>query len=471
MDAPAERGENGASANGRLSQSRNYRTVQQQSTEEEERVIRRPIAFHWSINNADSNGDDVEDLEKTALLARYKYISRLDPSHESRLVMPAHIVPEEYLIRILVPIRGRQSSLVTIFAFWNTMMGTSLLSMPWAIQQAGYVCGIVMLVVMAFIMGYTAYRVLKSVDFLVGQTVQEFSDVCRHYLGRYAEMLAISCSLLALLGGMIVYWILMTNFLYHIVYFIFCRFLPLGALGTLSVMYLLIFATVKASHWGFHLQLSTGTEFSTDEPYLTPGISALAYFVHNCVLTVTANQEKPENNVRDLVIAYTLVAVTYMYMGIVFYTSYPMAKSCIEDNLLNNMASSDIMSFIARIGLFLQMMCVFPLLCYILRVQVLQAIFGNGWPSWRHVGLLNIILVGVCLVFAVFLPHIGKIIGFVGAFCGLTYAIALPCIVYILACRQSGTLTWPKLVFHCVLIAIGVANFIAQFVLLGVGDS
>nr|KAG5700793.1 hypothetical protein BaRGS_034996 [Batillaria attramentaria] len=42
--------------------------------------------------------------------------------------------------------------------------------------------------------------------------------------------------------------------------------------------------------------------------------------------------------VRDLVIAYTLVAVTYMYMGIVFYTSYPMAKSCIEDCTYQDMS-------------------------------------------------------------------------------------------------------------------------------------
>ncbi|GFR71206.1 sodium-coupled neutral amino acid transporter 9 homolog [Elysia marginata] len=28
-----------------------------------------------------------------------------------------------------------QSSVVTIFSMWNTMMGTSLLSMPWAIKQ------------------------------------------------------------------------------------------------------------------------------------------------------------------------------------------------------------------------------------------------------------------------------------------------------------------------------------------------
>ena len=31
--------------------------------------------------------------------------------------------------------------------------------------------------------------------------------------------------------------------------------------------------------------------------------------------------------------------------------------------------------------------------------------------SWKHVVILNLVLVGVCVVFAAFLPHIGKIIG------------------------------------------------------------
>ena len=55
--------------------------------------------------------------------------------------------------------------------------------------------------------------------------VLEFSDVCRHYLGRWAEVVAFISSLLTLLGGMIVYWILISNFLYNIVAFIYRKFL------------------------------------------------------------------------------------------------------------------------------------------------------------------------------------------------------------------------------------------------------
>lgn len=56
---------------------------------------------------------------------------------------------------------------------------------------------------------------------------------------------------------------------------------------------------------------------------------------------------------------------------------------------------------------------------------------------------------------------------FVGAFCGFSYAIAFPCIVYLMASQRQGTLTYLKIGFHGVLIFIGLANFIAQFVLIG----
>ena len=51
--------------------------------------------------------------------------------------------------------------------------------------------------------------------------VLEFSDVCKHYLGRLGEVAAVLFSVVCLLGGAIVYWVLMSNFLYNTVSFIY----------------------------------------------------------------------------------------------------------------------------------------------------------------------------------------------------------------------------------------------------------
>lgn len=39
---------------------------------------------------------------------------------------------------------------------------------------------------------------------------------------------------------------------------------------------------------------------------------------------------------RDLLAGYVLCIVTYAFIGFVFYAAFPLAKSCIADNLLNN---------------------------------------------------------------------------------------------------------------------------------------
>ncbi|XP_022319194.2 neutral amino acid transporter 9-like [Crassostrea virginica] len=523
-------------------------------TSDQQERRRQPVDF--SSLNSNSSGDN----GLTSAILRYRYYGRLAPHSDSTFQMPDHVVPPDFLIVVPIVTEGKQSSLITIFSLWNTMMGTSILSMPWAIRQAGFLTGISLLVFMALLMFYTSYRILKAMQ-TTGKLDSgvDFSDVCHMSLGRWAQILAVVSSLLTLLGGAIVYWILLSNFFYNVVNFIYhhstsphknvsngidyvcpsmsashpgnhsnhnwtlsshyssqwlasshshesvydrvwdenytvpffliCVLGPLinfrsptfftkfNALGTFSVAYLVSFVAVKAHQWGFHMNFQGENDVKDIHHIYIPefqgtfaaltGIAALAYFVQNCVISICRNQQHPENNIRDLTIAYVLVAVTYIYMGIMFYAAFPLNKNCIEDNLLNNIADTDIMAFVARIGLFFQMVCVFPLLLYIFRAQLLFSLFGNVWPSLKHVLGLNVVLVGICVVFAVFLPHIGSIIGFVGAFCGFSYAILLPCLVYMKTLSDRGELSPFTVVFHSFLILLGLANFIGQFLIIG----
>ncbi|OWK02116.1 SLC38A9, partial [Cervus elaphus hippelaphus] len=117
-------------------------------------------------------------------------------------------------------------------------------------------------------------------------------------------------------------------------------------------------------------------------PQLT-GVLTLAFFIHNCIITLLKNNKNQENNVRDLSIAYMLVTLTYLYIGVLVFASFPsppLSKDCIEQNFLDNFPSSDILSFIARIFLLFQMMTVYPLLGYLARVQLLGHVFGDVYP-------------------------------------------------------------------------------------------
>ncbi|XP_070194773.1 neutral amino acid transporter 9-like [Littorina saxatilis] len=353
--------------------------------------------------------------------------------------------------------------------------------------------------------------------------ILEFHDVCGRRLGRHARVLAITGSLLTLLGGMLVYWILLTNFLFHIGNFVHdrvfdvtvassngsyrydnavCRsqnvsglcatnrndnstnggrdfqhwwsetrtiplylllllfpllnfksptiFTRMNSVGMLSLVYLVVFVAVKAAGWGVNIEFKAAPEgshaydshiaaqFRPTFPALT-GVAALGYFVQNSVLSLVRNQKHPQHNVRcvrDLILAYILVLVTYVYFGGLFYITFPLNKNCITDNVLDTIASSDVLCLVARVGLFFQLTCLFPQLAFITRIQLYTALYGNPWPS------------------------------FVGALCGFYYAIGLPCLVRCVSLKEEGRLTYFHIVFHGLLVLIGLANFVAQFFVL-----
>ncbi|XP_077863238.1 neutral amino acid transporter 9-like [Saccoglossus kowalevskii] len=499
----------GSYNNGRQSSYTDERKSSRSSSLATDDYSRTRKPFHYVPSSSSINSSEItteEHQRASATYSRYKYYSKLSPPQDDTLAIPDHIVPPSFFL--LLPGRaakGKQSSIVTIFSVWNTMMGTSLLSMPWAIGEAGLILGIVILIVMAGLTLYTCYRVVSSVAAVEQKgEVLEFSDVCHHYLGKWGEYCSVFFSLSSLLGAMIVYWVLLSNFLYHSVKFIYddvnhvnmsssgnvtdgilCPGLPpyvpptpstnitlslttqsllsldtssnavehnsedvfnkvwqqtltipfflcvllfpllnfksptfftkFNALGTVCVIYILSFVTVKAAHWGINVKFT-----SPNSKFFVPiarqyfpaftGTLALAYFIHNGILSILRGQKHPENNGRDLSISYILVALTYTWVGVLFYISFPNKKECIEANLLDNFPSNDVMAFVARICLLIQMITVFPLLIYIFRLQFMHTLFGAVYPGIIHVGVLNICVLAICVLFAIFLPQIGTII-------------------------------------------------------------
>lgn len=119
--------------------------------------------------------------------------------------------------------------------------------MPWGIGMAGFFPGIILNLLMSGLCLYTAYRLIvvhayhgkRVVLFLHEITSQltdimlrsfvsegggeniEVLDLSRIYLGKWAEYIAKIFSIAVLLGATIAYWILMANFLYNSVNFIY----------------------------------------------------------------------------------------------------------------------------------------------------------------------------------------------------------------------------------------------------------
>uniref|UniRef100_A0A8C5AR35 Neutral amino acid transporter 9 n=1 Tax=Gadus morhua TaxID=8049 RepID=A0A8C5AR35_GADMO len=399
--------------------------------------------------------------EASILNSRLHYYSRLTGSSDRLLSPPDHVIPQPEEIYIYSPLgtafkvkggegASKNPSIVTIFAIWNTMMGTSILSIPWGIKQAGFTLGVLILSAMGLLTLYCCYRVLKSPKSIpyIDTSDWEFPDVCRYYFGKCGQLSSLVFSLVSLLGAMVVYWVLMSNFLYNTGKFIY---------STISVMYLIFLVTLKAIQLGFHLEFHWFhsndffvAEFRTLFPQLT-GVLTLAFFIHNCIITLMKNNRHQENNIRDLSVAYLLVGLTYLYVGVLIFASFPsppFSKDCIEPNFLDNFPSSDVLVFIARAFLLFQMTSVYPLLGYLARVQIMGYLFNNSYPSFFHVITLNIFIVAAGVLMAKFYPDIGSIIRYSGATCGLALVFVLPALVHMISLKRQGDIHNCKFLFQ-----------------------
>lgn len=522
---------------------------------------RRP--FHVEPRNIveDSSAQERVSAEAAVLSSRVHYYSRLTGSSDRLLAPPDHVIPSLEDIYIYSPLgtafkvqggdsTAKNPSIVTIFAIWNTMMGTSILSIPWGIKQAGFTLGIIIIVLMGLLTLYCCYRVLKSTKSIpyIDTSDWEFPDVCKYYFGAFGKWSSLVFSLVSLVGAMVVYWVLMSNFLFNtgkfiynyvhnvsssdtfgtngtdrvicpypdvdphrnsssllnhvsenstghvfdfwwsktntIPFYLIALLLPLlnfrsasffarfTFLGTISVVYLIFLVTYKAIRLGFHL------EFHWVDPsvFFVPefrslfvqlsGVLTLAFFIHNCIITLMKSNRHQENNVRDLSLAYLLVGLTYLYVGVLIFAAFPsppLSKECIEPNFLDNFPSSDVLVFVARTFLLFQMTTVYPLLGYLVRVQLMGQLFGDHYPGFLHVFVLNVVVVGAGVVTARFYPNIGSIIRYSGAICGLALVFVLPSLIHMVSLRRRGELRWPSALFHSLLILLGGANLLGQF--------
>ncbi|XP_046830203.1 sodium-coupled neutral amino acid transporter 9-like isoform X2 [Vespa crabro] len=435
-----------------------------------------------------------------------------------------------------LPTRHFQYALVSkSFSIWNTILGSSLLTMPWGIQMAGFFPGIILVLAMGALCLYTAYRLIVVHQYHGSRENIEVVQLSRIYLNKWVEYIARIFSISVLLGAMIAYWILMSNFLYNSVNFfydnvmglptysitdnntdiaeILCTrkemyngsdiimaqertfdalgpawdlhktvpaflaiiifpllnfnsttfFTKFNSLGTVSIIYIIIFVLIKSASWGIHMDKAMWEISWVLKPTFPAlsGMLALSFFIHNIIITIMQSNCDQSKNGRDLTIAYGLVTITYIIVGVSFFLCFPLAKSCIQDNLLNNFKEWDALTIVARIVLLFQLLTVYPLLTYMLRIQLISSVCKTS--TIYSTLITNFILISICILFATFLPYIGTVIRYTGALSGLIYVFTLPCLLHLSFLRKQGKLTTISTIVHLIIPIIGILNLIAQF--------
>jgi len=548
------------------------------------------------------NGGDLEsDLDESSPLlpsaggGGNSYSTSTDDnlSYGVPFTRPDHILPASFF-QVHIPFNsklnpseegGKVNSFVTILSIWNTMMGTSLLSVPWAVGKSGLVAALAIGAVMATISCFTALQIVDvhaAVDSPL-DAIPEFAQLCGRLLGPRWEFAAGITSLGAVVGAVIVYWVLMSNFLnnsvswiqqkasgtlptnvtsdiicpknntyprgagtagttastaagaaastpapvslpdatvlsildaidggdeagwslassepeqqlassdsdssstFHriwnkntvpvfllVLFPIICMrsvtfFTKFNCLGSVSVGFILSLICYWSFSWGINADFSDSSSdeyvplFRSSFPSLS-GMLALGLFIHNAIITICKSNRHQENNKRDISIAFCAVIFTYLFVGVMFYVTFPLPKWCIEDNIFNNFQITDTAVVIARMLLLFQLFTVFPLLMYLIRVQLLLLIGLR--ETMVNIVAVNAVISTLCILFTIFMPNIGTIIRYSGAICGFCMIFTLPGFVKMSALKRDRRLTWRHIALYASIVILGFSNLIAQF--------
>lgn len=72
---------------------------------------------------------------------------------------------------------------------------------------------------------HTSYLSVSVFAAYIDTSDWEFPDVCKYYFGKFGQWSSLVFSMVSLIGAMVVYWVLMSNFLFNTGKFIYSKIL------------------------------------------------------------------------------------------------------------------------------------------------------------------------------------------------------------------------------------------------------
>lgn len=312
------------------------------------------------------------------------------------------------------------SSIQTIFSIWNTMIGSSMLSIPYNVYRAG----IIPTIIIAFLYGFICYSTC-SVYVKLGGNKDDFAEVVYNYFfygfgpksAKFGKIIQITFNLLMNTGATFIYFLIINQNLFPCLclllkvfnveidstdltpYFdkfslfycalvVSCIVFPFTILkemhflvkfnsyGIYFVSALLIFviyqgiaSLVKDS---FHFEYKENIEGNKDRNLflfgdnigLLSGTFSIGLFCHSVILPIMKNNKNQANNQRDLFIGYILVTLTYIIIGILGYIGFSGSEfsSKFEKNWFMFFKSDNYFILVLRILNVIQLVSIFPIL-------------------------------------------------------------------------------------------------------------
>lgn len=446
------------------------------------------------------------------------------------------------------------NSISTIFSIGNAMIGSSIMTLPYNVYKTGIIPAIILNIIYDLISFYTCkiYVDYGTKDSDFSKTVERyFNKFFGKTISKIGRTIQIFFTTFMASGGYIIYFILMSQNSYPVVCLVlnalgldinseditpdFGRFssiylgiilcfilFPLSIKKDIGVLvflssfgcYLLLVLIVYLLYIGiyslvindFKLDYIKNKDNSEERylylfgenPALLAGTLSMGYFCHTAILPVLRANKHQDKNIRDLFLGFVFVGFVYVSCSVFGYIGFSGKdfKSDFKDNWLMFFDSDDYLILFFRVTNVFHLITAFPILTYIVRIQIFNYFYGTEYPSRKHVIIFTLFQLFLCLmVFYFFYDVLATLLSILGACASLILVYTFPPIIKMIDfCskkkginlneknnlddenekedkneenKKSASFNFLDILFfigHFALILIGIANVVFQFV-------
>ncbi|XP_052803329.1 putative sodium-coupled neutral amino acid transporter 11 [Mya arenaria] len=392
----------------------------------------------------DSSGKPIESVNSTNK-------TQSDFSDTSSMSESRHLFEDDTANKI-------QSSVpMTSFNFINSIIGSGIIGIPFAMKQAGFGLGLVLLIVVACV---TDYSIILLIEAGKLSNTNSYQDVMLVACGRPGFYLLTFLQFAYPFIAMVSYNVIIGDTVTKIIVRLGGEHIANTVLGSrqfIIFLMTLLFTLplslyrdiAKLSKWAFLslvmvavilvfmcIRLATITHnipqsdnswiFANINITQAIGIMAFAYMCHHNTFLIHASLENPTKERWSFV---THVSVVFcmgfmMAFGLVGYASF---TGNTQGDLLENYCQTDDLMNAGRFMFAFTIMLTYPIECFVTREVVENAFFPNSDqpPMWRHVVITVTIAIVVC-AFSMSTDCLGIVLELNGVMAAAPLAFIIP---------------------------------------------
>ncbi|KAI4470048.1 amino acid transporter [Holotrichia oblita] len=363
---------------------------------------------------------------------------------------------------------------IHVMTIANSIIGVSIIAMPYCFKQCGIILSIIMLIFSSIISRLSCHFLLKSA---IRARLRTFEFLAYHAFGSLGKFVVEIGMIGFLLGTCIAFFVVMgdlgpeivaemigiknTNTLRSgilISLAIFCV-LPLGLLRNVDSLNAVCIATI-----GFYgclvlkimaessPHILTGDWYNKVEFWRTEGalqcipIFSMALFCQTQLFEIyqaipNASLEKMNALIR---IAVNICTCVYIFVGIFGYIAF--SEKTFTGNVLLSLTPS-VLTEVIKIGFVLSLAFSFPLIIFPCRASLFSLIYRPTYAMLHDGGAhfipetkfrtITIFIILISLIIGILIPNIELVLGLVGSTIGVSICVLFPATCFICMVKKN----------------------------------